>query len=238
MHSQKIWDLPIRLFHWLLAASIPAVIATGMIGGAWIDWHGRIGLFILGLITFRVVWGFVGPHNARFSSFVRGPRAILAYLRGEWRGSGHNPLGALSVLGLLGLTAAQVGTGLFANDDIAFQGPLADLVGQEWSNHFRSLHAQLKYGLFAMVALHVAAIFFYVRIKRENLLRPMLTGWKETPHAPHPEAPGKPHGKPGRGRSLVAFVLAATVASTAVYAAAGRLLPAPPPPAVNKTPTW
>ena len=237
MHSQQIWDLPIRLFHWLLAASIPAAIATGMMGGAWIDWHGRIGLFILGLISFRVVWGFVGPRNARFASFVRGPRAVMAYLRGEWRGVGHNPLGAWSVLALLALTAAQVGTGLFANDDIAFQGPLADLAGQDWSNRLRGVHALLKNGLIAMVALHVAAIFFYVCVKRENLLRPMLTGRNDGHYEPEQEVSETRRDR-RKGRGLIAFVLAVAVATTTVYAAAGGLLHAVAPPPANKAPGW
>lgn len=141
MKRQRVWDLPTRIFHWLLAVGIVVAMVTGQIGGALIDWHGRSGLFILGLVIFRVVWGFVGAPTARFSQFVRGPAAIRSYLRGEWKGIGHNPLGALSVLALIALTAAQVGTGLFANDDISFQGPLADLISKEWSDQSRGLHA-------------------------------------------------------------------------------------------------
>jgi cytochrome b len=235
MKRQRVWDLPTRLFHWLLVAGIAAAVITGELGGNLIDWHGRAGLFVLGLVTFRLVWGFVGSSTARFASFVRGPAAIKAYLRGEWRGIGHNPLGALAVLGLLLLTAAQVGTGLFANDDIAFQGPLADLVSKEWSDQSRALHALVFNGLAGLVLLHVAAIIFYVRVKRQDLLKPMLTGWKAVPAEAVAEAPGQPapHDREhGRGRGLVAFVVAAAVASTTVYAAAGGLLPPPAPAAV------
>lgn len=236
MQRQRIWDLPTRLFHWLLVAGIAAAVVTGKVGGNLIDWHGRSGLFILGLVVFRIVWGFVGSSSARFASFVRGPRAIKAYLRGEWRGIGHNPLGALAVLALLSLTAAQAITGLFANDDIAFQGPLADLVGKEWSDHLQGLHSRLFDGLTALVAVHLAAIVFYARVKRESLLRPMLTGWKEVHPASVP--PGLAH--PGRGGRIAAFLVAAAIASTTVYAAAGGLLPPAPAavPAPSAAPAW
>lgn len=238
MRNLPIWDLPTRLFHWLLAISIPAALVTGMIGGDLIDWHGRIALFILGLITFRLVWGFIGSSSARFASFVRGPRAIRQYLRGEWRGVGHNPLGALAVLGMLALIAAQIGTGLCANDDIAFQGPLADLVGKELSNRLTHLHALLQWGLIGIITLHVAAIAFYTRVKRENLVRPMLTGRKEVPHS-HAAHAGE-HRHLNKASGLIAFILAATVASTTVYAASGGLLAPPAPPAATSgtTPSW
>ncbi len=76
-----VWDLPTRLFHWLLAAAVPAALATGLLGGDLMVWHGRLGLFILGLVTFRVTWGFVGGRHARFASFVRGPAAVRATTR-------------------------------------------------------------------------------------------------------------------------------------------------------------
>ena len=117
----QIWDLPLRLYHWLLAVAVSAAIVTGELGGGLIDWHGRIGLFVLGLLVFRLLWGFVGTTHARFSQFFPTPGKLLAYLKGQWQGHGHNPLGALSVLALLGVLATLVGAGLFANDDIAFQ---------------------------------------------------------------------------------------------------------------------
>ena len=113
----QIWDLPTRLFHWLLVSAIGAAWATGEAGGSWMIWHGRIGLCIIGLISFRLAWGFLGTNYARFSTFVRGPAAIRAYLRGQWQGLGHNPLGALSVLALLAVVSLQMGSGLFANND-------------------------------------------------------------------------------------------------------------------------
>lgn len=225
MNRLYVWDLPVRLFHWLLAFGIAFAVVAGKLGGNWIVWHGRAGLFILGLVTFRIVWGFVGSATARFSTFVRGPAAIKAYLRGEWKGIGHNPLGALSVLALLALVAVQVGTGLLANDDIAYQGPLADLVGKAQSNALTGIHHLLVNALYAVAALHVAAIVFYVRVKRENLLKPMVTGWKEVNAEGVPEALAVCPHHPSGARRLAAFVAATAIASSTVYAAAGGLLP-------------
>jgi len=227
MHRQRVWDLPIRLFHWSLVASVVFAYVSGKVGGNLIDWHGRAGFLIIGLVIFRIVWGFVGTPTARFASFVRGPGAIRAYLRGDWRGIGHNPIGALSVLGLLALVGAQAATGLFTNDDIAYQGPLADIVGKELSDNFHGWHAWLQNGLLALVVLHVGAIAFYLRVKKENLVKPMITGWKQvTP--PHTHAYAQPQ-RTHRGGGVPAFIVAVLIAAGATYAAAGGLLPAPPP---------
>jgi cytochrome b len=109
MNSKRIhlWDLPTRLFHWLLVLSVSAAIISAQIGGNLIEWHGKIGLFIVGLITFRLIWGLLGSTYARFAQFFPSPARVKDYLRGEWRGVGHNPLGAFSVFGLLGLLAFQ-----------------------------------------------------------------------------------------------------------------------------------
>ena len=114
----RLWDLPTRVFHWLLVICIVASFVSGQLGGNLMDWHGKIGLLIVGLIVFRLVWGLIGSTYARFSQFVPTPAKLKAYLQGEWRGVGHNPLGAFSVFGLLALVGIQVATGLFANDDI------------------------------------------------------------------------------------------------------------------------
>ncbi|RIX44711.1 MAG: cytochrome B [Rhodocyclales bacterium GT-UBC] len=231
MNSKRIrlWDLPTRLFHWLLVLSVAAAIVSGQVGGNFIDWHARIGLFIVGLVVFRLVWGVAGSTYARFSQFFPTPAKVKAYLGGDWKGVGHNPLGAFSVIGLLALLALQVGSGLFANDDIAFVGPLADLVGKELSNRLTGLHHKAANLLFLLIALHVAAIVFYVRVKKENLVKPMLTGWKEV------EA-----GESAKGGGLLALLLALALASGAVYGASGAWLPAPPPapPAAEAPPSW
>ena len=121
----EVWDWPVRLFHWLLLALVVGSVVSVKIGGGAMVWHGRFGQAILGLVVFRVVWGLIGSRTARFASFVRGPRAIADYLAGRWRGVGHNPLGALSVLAMLAVIGFQAATGLFAYDDIAFRGPMA-----------------------------------------------------------------------------------------------------------------
>lgn len=219
----KIWDLPTRLFHWLLVALIAGAFITESIGV--MEWHGRVGLAILGLLVFRIVWGFVGSTYARFSTFVKGPQSVKAYLKGEWHGLGHNPLGALSVLAILGVVAIQVGSGLFSNDDSSFYGPLAALVSESLSGNLTELHESMEPVLIALVIAHVAAIAFYTRVKKENLVKPMITGWKEA------------DGKAATGGGLVAFIIAVLIALAAVYAASGALLPHPVAAAVT-TPAW
>ena len=104
----RVWDLPTRLFHWALATLVCGSFVTIKLGGAWMVWHERIGYAVLSLVTFRLVWGFVGGRYARFASFVRGPSAVLAYLRGQGSHSpGHNPLGALSVLAMLAAVGSR-----------------------------------------------------------------------------------------------------------------------------------
>jgi cytochrome b len=229
MNSKKyrLWDLPTRLFHWLLVFAVAASIVSGQLGGNLIDWHGRIGLFIVGLIVFRLIWGVVGSTYARFLQFFPTPSRLRAYLRGDWRGDGHNPLGSLSVFALLGLLTVQVTTGLFANDDISFVGPLFDMVSKATSNRLTGIHQLAANGLFVLIALHVAAIAFYLRVKKKNLIKPMITGWKE----------GVGEGEALRGGGLLAFIVAVVIASAAVYGASGAWLPEPLPPAVE-TPSW
>ncbi|HET6719550.1 MAG TPA: cytochrome b/b6 domain-containing protein, partial [Rhodocyclaceae bacterium] len=123
MKKVKLWDAPLRIFHWSLVVLVSAAFLTGLTGGGWMDWHGWIGGATAGLIGFRLAWGIVGSTYARFATFIKGPTTIAAYLKGEWQGLGHNPLGALSVVGMLVVVALQVISGLFANDDIAYQGP-------------------------------------------------------------------------------------------------------------------
>jgi cytochrome b len=224
----KVWDLPLRLFHWSLVASVATAFVSAQIGGNAMVWHGRAGLAVVGLLVFRVVWGFVGPSPARFASFVKGPAAIRTYLRGEWRGIGHNPLGALSVLALLSLLAAQALSGLFANDDISFQGHLYPLVGADLSSQITGIHKLFEPLLIALVTLHLGAIAFYVKVKKDNLTIPMITGWKDV--AEPIEAP--------RGGGVVALLVAVVIAAGATYAASGALLPPPQAAATIETPAF
>ena len=217
----RVWDLPTRVFHWSLVALVAGAAISGFVGGKAMVWHGRLGLALVGLIAFRLAWGFLGSTYARFSHFVRGPAAIRDYLQGRWRGLGHNPLGALSVLAMLAVLAGQLATGLLANDDIAFNGPLYNLVSKELSDRLTSLHRLNVWLIGTLVALHLAAIAFYVRVKKEDLLRPMLRGWKERGYQREESLAG---GGPR------AFVAALLIAAAAVWGGSGAWIPAPPPP--------
>jgi len=184
----QIWDWPLRLFHWLLVASVVGAYASGKAGGEWTDWHGRCGSMVLGLLVFRLLWGFVGSRHARFSDFFPTLPRLIAYLRGRWQGAGHNPLGALAVIALLGTLAALAGTGLFANDDIAFEGPLFSLIDKDFSDKLSGWHIKIVNGLVVLVGLHITAILFYQRVKKTNLILPMLTGKKQLPQTLVPAA--------------------------------------------------
>ena len=223
----RVWDLPTRIAHWSAVALLVAAIVSVKIGGNAMLWHSRAGLALLGLVVFRLVWGIVGSTYARFADFVPAPRTIVAYLAGQWRGAGHNPLGALSVLALLALVAFQASAGLFANDDIAFQGPLAVLVSADVGALATGLHRQAEWIIYAMVGLHVAAVLFHLRVKKENLIGPMITGTKRV---------RDPAVESARGGGPLAFAVAFAVAVAAVWVASGGALPppAPPPP----TPAW
>jgi cytochrome b len=219
----RLWDLPVRIFHWSLVSAVAVAFVTAKLGGDWMDWHGRAGLAIVGLVTFRIVWGIVGSTHARFRNFAPTPARLRAYVTGRWHGVGHNPLGALSVFGLLALLAVQAGTGLFSNDDIAFDGPLSGLVEKARSDSLTGLHHTLSNVLLALLALHIVAIAFYLLVKKHNLIKPMVTGWKHAQGrvAPVPKT---------RGGSPLGLVVALLVAAAVTYAASGKLLHRPPPP--------
>ena len=166
--------MPVRLVHWLLA---------GLIAFSWwsvhnhhTDWHIWSGCAILTLLLFRLLWGFVGSSTARFSSFVRGPGAVLRYLRGGWSGIGHTPLGAVSVIALFLAVAVQVGLGLFSEDeDGLYLGPLARLINPDTSDKIRDIHETWFNVLLGLIVLHVGAIIFY-RFLGKHLTKPMITG--------------------------------------------------------------
>ena len=226
-----IWDLPHRLFHWLLAVSVAASYITATIGGALIDWHGRLGIFILGLLVFRILWGFMGSTHSRFSTFFPTFSRLTAYLKGSWQGIGHNPLGALSVIALLGTVAIQVGTGLFANDDIAFEGPFFDFVDKSLSNKLTSWHSTTFYVLLAFVVLHIVAIVFYRWVKKTNLVTPMLTGKKEIPVAlAESIAP-----LPDKSFNALRFILSLIISCTVVWGVSGGLSQLSPVQAAQQT---
>lgn len=183
MHTIRVWDLPTRLFHWLLAACVVGLVVTGSIGGNWMNWHLRLGYAVLTLLLFRLVWGFVGGHWSRFASFIYAPSSLMAYLKGRGRPEhqvGHSPMGALSVFGLLLILAAQVGTGLISDDEIAFFGPLVRFVSGDTVSLATGYHKNVgKLIVFLLVGLHVLAIAYYKWVKKQGLVQPMIDGDKQ-----------------------------------------------------------
>jgi cytochrome b len=205
-----VWDRAVRLAHWLLAA---------LIGLAWwtaqddlLEWHYRIGMAALGLLVFRLVWGFIGSSTARFSNFVRGPRAIADYLRGHSGFVlGHNPLGALSVLALLTMVGLEAGLGLFASDeDGFFTGPLAAFVSEDMAERLTGLHEKLFDWILVLIGVHVAAIAFYLIVRRDNLIGPMLGGRRAAP-------PGTAPMIAAPAWRLAVAILAAFVVMSAIW---------------------
>lgn len=227
LQQVQVWDLPTRLFHWMLAGLVLVAFVTGLQGGNWMIWHERAGLGILGLLSFRLLWGLVGSTHARFADFFPTPARLLAYVQGRWQGLGHNPLGAISVFALLVVLLFQATSGLFATDDIAFEGPLFNLASLDLSTTLSRLHRQAIWLIGALVALHIAAALFYNLVKHNNLIRPMITGVKSVPV-------GQP-AQPVRGGGLLALLLCVALAAVVVWIASGGLLAPPAPPPV---PAW
>ena len=211
----RVWDLPTRIFHWSLAALVVVSVTTAQIGGNAMAWHFRSGYAVFTLLVFRIFWGLVGGRWSRFASFVHTPASTFRYLRGEHRPEenldvGHNPLGALSVFGLLAILSAQVATGLFADDEISSAGPLVRFVTGASSSLATKWHKNFgQWLVIALVLLHVAAILFYLLKKRHNLIRPMLTGDK-------PLGPGVPPSSDNlRSRGMALALLLACAAGVA-----------------------
>ena len=204
----RVWDLPTRTFHWLLATCVIGSIGTAWIGGNAMAWHFRLGYVVFTLLGFRVLWGVVGGHWSRFVNFIYAPATIVRYLRGasqahEHHEVGHSPLGALSVFGLLVLLAAQVGTGLFADDEIASSGPLVKFVAGATSLALTKWHKSFgQWLVIALIVLHIGAILYYLVVKKRNLVRPMLGGDKQLA-APAPAAVDN-----GRSRAFAALLVA------------------------------
>ena len=216
MNTVRIWDLPTRLFHWLLAVSVIGLIVTAKVGGDAMNWHFRLGYVVFALLLFRLMWGFVGGRWSRFASFFPTPARLGRYLRGQARPedhAGHNPLGAFSVLAMLLVLAAQVGTGLFSDDDIAFAGPLTGLVAGSTVRAASSYHKDVGQLLvIGLVALHLLAIAFYFFAKRKNLVRPMVTGNKT-----RAEVGGVTAATDGFRRRALALVLIALAAGVVTW---------------------
>lgn len=174
----RVWDWPVRLTHWLLVFCI--AVSWWSAEQHAMDWHRYSGYTLLGLLIFRIYWGFAGSSSARFSQFLRGPRELIAYLRESRearRHAGHNPLGGWSVAAMLTLMLAQVVIGLFVSDvDGLESGPLSHLVSFDTSRTLAEIHEIVFNVILTLIALHVAAILFYLLVKRDNLVGAMLTG--------------------------------------------------------------
>ncbi len=213
MQRIRVWDLPTRFFHWALVACVVTLVVTGNIGGNLMTWHMRAGYAVLVLLAFRLVWGAVGGYWSRFSTFVPTPARLWAYLKGSPTGSpvlGHNPLGSLSVLAMLTVLGVQVATGLVSDDEIAFSGPLITFVSGATSALATTYHKQYgKLLLLALVVLHICAIVYYQRVKKQRLVAAMLSGDHEV--ARDVQVKSSADGLVARG--LAAAIFAACVAA-------------------------
>ena len=188
-----VWDLPLRLFHWLLVASMTASYVTARLGFDWMQWHFYLGYWTIGLLVFRVLWGFFGPRHARFSSFIHAPGAIWLYMKSMFqrdsvRSIGHNPVGGLMVILMLLLVAVQATTGLFTTDDVVWAGPYNASVSSSTASTLSTIHNINFNIIIGAVCLHIAAILFYALYKRQNLVVPMLHGHLPAALVPEHEA--------------------------------------------------
>jgi cytochrome b len=198
----RIWDLPTRLFHWAIVLLVPALWWTEKIDR--LDLHILLGEVMLGLVLFRLIWGAIGSSTARFAGFVRGPGAVLRYVRGKAAAFGHNPIGGWSVVVMLLLLGTEVGLGLFVTDEDGLNsGPLSHLISYDGARTLAHRHETLFYILLAFIALHVAAILYYLIVKRDNLVGPMVTGRRAAPLG----------GEAMTGAPLWRFLLAAFLAA-------------------------
>jgi cytochrome b len=207
----RVWDLPTRIFHWLLAACVLGSIGSAWIGGDAMAWHFRLGYVVFTLLAFRVLWGIVGGRWSRFTSFIYSPATIGRYLRGKRRPDehvdvGHNPSGAFSVIAMLALLITQVATGLFADDEISNTGPLIKFVSGATSLAFTHWHRSYgKWLIIALIVLHVVAILYYLVGRKYDLVRPMIRGDK-------PLAAGVPASVDTIGTRMLALALVALCA--------------------------
>jgi len=210
----RIWDLPTRLVHWGMALLIPFSWWTAENGQ--MDRHRLSGYLLLGLLLFRLIWGFWGSAPSRFRAFVKGPFSVWRYVRSEGAREipGHNPLGGWSVVAMLGMLSLQVGLGLFSVDEEGFEsGPLSHLLEFNSGRTVAAVHEKLFWLLVALIALHIAAILWYLLIRRKNLVAAMITGRMH---------PAEPVEQPRIAPAWRA-VLAILIAAAAVWFVAGGL---------------
>lgn len=208
--AQRVWDLPTRLFHWMLVVLVLLQFGTAEFGWLSMEWHYRFGYATLALLLFRIAWGLAGSQTSRFADFVRGPLALARYLRAELSAHataqvGHNPLGGWSVLVILFVLLAQVVSGLFASDGIDTDGPFAERVSGAWVKLATRLHHLGESVLLALIGLHIAAVLLHWLLRHDNLVLPMITGTKRV------DAPAPRFVSNGLALALFAAALAAVV---------------------------
>jgi cytochrome b len=216
----RVWDLPVRLFHWTLVLLMVVSYFTGRWGGDWMKFHFWSGYGILTLVLFRIAWGFVGSTTARFSDFVKGPAAAFAHLRELFgrhgpHDAGHNPMGGAMVVVLLFATLAQAATGLFAADTDTgmVTGPLANKIPDATIDKVTAFHHFWVNVLLALVAAHVVAVLVYLVWKRHNLVGAMVTGRKPAGQVVPPGQPA-PRLVFASGRLAISLLL---VCAAVVY---------------------
>jgi cytochrome b len=209
--TYRIWDLPTRVFHWLLVMCVLGLIITGNVGGLWMDWHFRFGYAVLCLLIFRVLWGFVGGYWSRFSSFIYSPASLLMYWRGHspWlHRVGHTPMAALSVFALLAVLLVQVFTGFLSDDEIFHRGPWAVWASYDWIEAASRYHKDIgKLVVLGLVLLHLLALLFYKFVKRQSLVQAMVTGDKSL----DVDVPVSADARPQRLKALAVFAVSALI---------------------------
>lgn len=223
--KRLVWDLPLRLFHWLLVLTVLGLWIAAE--NDYMQYHFYLGYFIIGLLIFRVIWGFVGPRHARFSRFFPTPAAIFAYTKKLFGGGtvqtvGHNPLGSVMVFVMLIVLAVQAGSGLFATDDIIWAGPYNPAVSGDTADFLTTVHHFNFNIILAAIALHVLAVALYAVAKKQNLVRPMVTGKKS--------AAVVPEGEAIQGPGIVKTIIVIAISAGLVY---WLISAAPPPPSYS-----
>jgi cytochrome b len=184
MRTVKVWDLVVRSFHWGLALAVLAAFLTAD-EDALVPVHVRIGLAVVALVVMRLAWGLVGPRPARFASFVRGPREVLAYARSMVRGRpavhlGHNPLGGAMVVALIAVLLGLAATGAVAFAGPEFEGPLTGILSKRTAKDVKEVHELLSGALLALIAVHVGGVLVSSVLERQNLVAGMIDGRKRS----------------------------------------------------------
>lgn len=216
--KMPVWDWPVRVVHWAMVFCLVSLVITGLRKGDAMPWHMWFGEALLALVLFRIAWGFAGSANARFRSFVRGPKAATRYVRSRLKPPHeihvtHNPVGGWMVVLLLAAMLAQATLGLFANDDILWEGPLASSVAKETSDLLASWHRRFAWVVVGLASVHVLAVIAYLTAFRENLIVAMFVGSKRLP-------PG--YGTPEAARASSARAIALLIVCAAIVWAIAR----------------